>query len=196
MEWTISADLISATKLTDEDLEQLVDLLADHSASIGLSEDRYRWHAVFTLETEDVTAGAAALAGQAVLAELVPAGPTQPGARVIAIEAMTVDEHDRRLSESTFPELLGIGEIAELLGVSRQRASTLQTSAAFPAPVARLKSGPIWTEPSVRNFAATWERRGGRPRKAPETIHGKGTVFGGEAKTAAEAGDETMAEHA
>ncbi|WP_141714823.1 hypothetical protein [Micromonospora mirobrigensis] len=43
------------------------------------------------------------------------------------------------------PELVTLAEIAIQLGVSRQRVQQLSRQAWFPPPVARTKSGPIYT---------------------------------------------------
>ena len=55
-------------------------------------------------------------------------------------------------------------EVAEILGVSRQRASELASSAGFPRPVANLAAGPVWLLSSINSFNEKWERRPGRPR--------------------------------
>ncbi|MDG9703781.1 hypothetical protein [Streptomyces sp. DH37] len=63
-------------------------------------------------------------------------------------------------------DLMGYAEAAEELGVSRQRVNELErTRDDFPRPVARLRSGPVFTAESIRRFAAGWDRRPGRPRK-------------------------------
>jgi hypothetical protein len=80
---------------------------------------------------------------------------------VIAAEARDADLPDR-----AWPELVGIRELAELLDVSRQRASELQTRPGFPRPCQVLASGPVWVKPVVEHWVATWDRKGGRPRKA------------------------------
>ena len=87
------------------------------------------------------------------------------GGRTIGVEALTIDEADRRLAEPAFPELVGIAEAAEYLGVSRQRASQLQTRQGFPAPVASLRSGPVWRKGDLSRFAETWSRQAGRPKR-------------------------------
>ncbi len=53
---------------------------------------------------------------------------------------------------------MGISEIAELLGVSRQRAHQLAASHGFPEPVARLAQGPVWETAEVEK----WARETGR----------------------------------
>ncbi|HEY1973089.1 MAG TPA: hypothetical protein VGH89_34415 [Pseudonocardia sp.] len=66
------------------------------------------------------------------------------------------------------PELLAATDMAEILGVSRQRVHQLSTDhPAFPEPYVRLGSGPIWTRPAIDHFNLVWERKPGRPtRKA------------------------------
>ncbi len=55
-------------------------------------------------------------------------------------------------------ELLGIAEIVELLGISRQRVHLLVDRADFPKPLAELKSGRVWSRPDVES----WARSDGR----------------------------------
>ncbi|MDQ3641791.1 MAG: helix-turn-helix domain-containing protein [Actinomycetota bacterium] len=61
--------------------------------------------------------------------------------------------------------LVGIAEIAEMLGVSRQRVGQLASSYDdFPAPVAELAAGRIWNRADVERWmAAHPDRRPGRP---------------------------------
>lgn len=80
------------------------------------------------------------------------------------VEAVEWSEFERRLDNPTYPELVGITEIAQLLGTSRQRASELARSSRFPSPLAELAAGPVWLKPTVTRFAEDWDRRPGRPR--------------------------------
>jgi hypothetical protein len=61
-------------------------------------------------------------------------------------------------------ELVGVSEVAELLGVSRQRVAQLREREDFPAPIAELAAGPVWTRTSLTRFVEAWPRRPGRPR--------------------------------
>lgn len=49
--------------------------------------------------------------------------------------------------------LMGIAEIAKLLGVSPQRAHQLSKSTNFPQPLAVLAAGPVWETASVEQWA-------------------------------------------
>jgi hypothetical protein len=89
-----------------------------------------------------------------------------PAWPVVRADAMTYDEQDRDLATPNFPELVGVTEVADLLGVSRQRASALAKSSGFPVPVAVLAAGPVWTRPSLNRFVDEWPRKNGRPPKA------------------------------
>ena len=64
--------------------------------------------------------------------EVVNNGGDGPG-EVTAAEVVTTAEADRRRAGSTFPEIVGIAEIADLLKVTRQRASALQRAMSSPS---------------------------------------------------------------
>jgi predicted DNA-binding transcriptional regulator AlpA len=52
-------------------------------------------------------------------------------------------------------DLVGVHEIAELLGVSRQRVHQLAATPDFPTPVAELAAGDIWKREDIE----TWRTR-------------------------------------
>ena len=84
---------------------------------------------------------------------------------VVAVEATTTAEADRRLAEPPFPDLAGVAEVAAMLGVSRQRLDALRKRHEFPAPVANLAAGPVWRKGDLTRFADGWHRKPGRPPK-------------------------------
>lgn len=64
------------------------------------------------------------------------------------------------------PDLVAIPEIAEMLGVSRQRASRIiHTHPDFPQPEAELSIGRVWVRSAVEDWARGRDRSPGR-RKA------------------------------
>lgn len=63
------------------------------------------------------------------------------------------------------PSLVGIAEIAKLLGVSKQRVSVLASQPKFPIPVARLKMGPVYRQRDIERFKERRDRKPGRPPK-------------------------------
>ncbi len=82
---------------------------------------------------------------------------------VARVEVMTETYRDRWLEEEP-EQYVGVSEIAEILGVSKQRVSELRAKPTFPEPVAELAAGPVWTLSSLKRFVAEWPRKPGRPR--------------------------------
>lgn len=54
--------------------------------------------------------------------------------------------------------LMGVAEIAELLGVTRQRVHQLRQIEGFPAPARALAIGPVWESADIER----WAREAGR----------------------------------
>jgi predicted DNA-binding transcriptional regulator AlpA len=67
--------------------------------------------------------------------------------------------------------LVGMAEIAEMLGVSRQRvAQLIESYPDFPAPEAELTGGRVWSRTAVETWIATHPDRGpGRPAVSGRT---------------------------
>jgi FtsZ-interacting cell division protein YlmF len=58
-------------------------------------------------------------------------------------------------------DVVGVAEIAQLLGVSRQRVHELmRTDPAFPEPAAELSAGRIWQRSDVEQWMAARSRHG------------------------------------
>lgn len=55
-------------------------------------------------------------------------------------------------------DLMGLSEVADYLGVSRQRADQLANTKGFPDEVCRLRGGRIWLVKDVKD----WARKVGR----------------------------------
>ena len=67
------------------------------------------------------------------------------------------------MSDKTYHpnDLLGTAEVAEVLGVSKQRIHALRKMAEFPDPIRVLASTPVWSREDVVSFLLQW-----RPWKA------------------------------
>jgi hypothetical protein len=85
------------------------------------------------------------------------------------VEIITEQELYRRAARPTLPELMSAAEIADELGISRQRVHQLRSTTGFPAPLADLRGGAVWDAAAIRKFAQTWERKPGRPRTGAAT---------------------------
>ena len=68
-------------------------------------------------------------------------------------------------------KLVGLAEVAEVLGVSRRTAARYTRRSDFPEPVARLRAGPVWQEDDVLAWARSEPAaRPGKPLKAPKQV--------------------------
>lgn len=95
---------------------------------------------------------------------LMPAKPTR-------MLVMSTEDYTAELEHPGALDQVGVAEISDLFGVSRQRAGQLVERPDFPAPVSRLRSGPVFSASSVAAFHQRWLRgrspQGGRPFKDP-----------------------------
>lgn len=63
-------------------------------------------------------------------------------------------------------KLMGTKEVAERLGISKQRVVQLRTDGSLPTPIAEISQGPIWDGEAIEEFLATWDRGVGKPKRA------------------------------
>lgn len=70
-----------------------------------------------------------------------------------------------------YQELAGVAEVAQMLGVSRQRVHQIvQTNPEFPKPIAELSAGRIWRREEIEVWAQTHpdrQKSGPRRRSGP-----------------------------
>lgn len=151
MEYTVELSMLARRPLTEEALFAAAEVGGVAAGTVGARE----LETTLTVTAADLPA--AAERAIARITELV-------AGEIIAVEAMTIAEADRRLAAPA-PEFVGVAEVAELLGVSRQRVVQLAARDDFPTPVARLASGPVWRKGDLSTFADGWQRKAGRPRK-------------------------------
>jgi hypothetical protein len=84
---------------------------------------------------------------------------------IYEVEAQTEEYQERHLADQEPESYAGVSEIADMLGVSKQRVGQLRQVEGFPTPVAELAAGPVWRVSTLRRFVEEWPRRPGRPRK-------------------------------
>ncbi|AYF32213.1 hypothetical protein CSH63_33200 [Micromonospora tulbaghiae] len=85
----------------------------------------------------------------------------------LRLRVLTLEEHDAEVARPSQMELMGLREAAAELGISPQRVDQLaRENPEFPAPVARLAAGAVFTAASIRAVKERgWRRTPGRPRK-------------------------------
>jgi hypothetical protein len=166
-DWSVSIDtegFVEADRVA-EVCDALVERLSDRDAAVAGS--RTQLGVTMTITT---VAGAGQAAVEAL--DVWHSALRELGLQTVgesAVEVVSAEEQDRRLSESSMPEIWSTPEVATYLGVSRQRVhQLLGEHPTFPPSLQRLGSGPIWLADTIRAFDRSWDRRPGRPRKAVE----------------------------
>jgi hypothetical protein len=163
-EWSVELQVASsdgAAYLDEDGIDELLCVLSPESVAVSYQPGRYSIRiAVQAIDIRDALAEAATRVSAAVEKTGLPSWP------IVRATVLTADELDRELAQPTLPALLGVAELAEQLGVTRQRASDLAKGRSFPRPIANLASGPVWAEPTVTRYLNIWTRRPGRPKSS------------------------------
>lgn len=155
--WT--AKTVSIAQGLDPD--DVADLAVDLDGGISYDGETGRLTAVF--EVDATSLRAATNAAIRAASDALPTKPTE----------ISVQTTDQFIADTEYPtpiDLVGLGEAAELLEMSRSRIDQLMKApqSGFPAPVARVSSGPVWTRESLEAFKGRGRPLPGRPRKNPE----------------------------
>lgn len=164
-EWSVELEIphrLGFTKALENLVGDVLEALARNSAVAA--HDRHALSVRLTIEAKTAVA-ALARARQALTSALRKVG-FQDTVSLVRVEVETMKDLDRRLQESHTPEIVGVTEVAGILGVSKQRVSELARSRDFPPPIVMLAAGPVWLQSSIVQFVSRWHRRPGRRRTA------------------------------
>jgi hypothetical protein len=88
-----------------------------------------------------------------------------PNLRLHAMWATHADGPAPGLTRSDVPPLASAADAAQILRVPRERVQQWVTERVFPAPVARVATGPLWTVDAVQAFRRSLCHD--RPRAGP-----------------------------
>ncbi|MGW5362904.1 hypothetical protein [Actinopolymorpha pittospori] len=160
--WAARVEWNDADDLTDVALERIAETLRAHSAAVGREREPDRASVNLTVEANTLRQ-ADDLALRLVRDAVRAAGRRFEPSGVEVLDEATFAA---RLAEPTIPPLVGYAEIAELAGVSRQRARELGNLEGFPPAVVETQAGPLRVRSQVEIWMSQWERKPGRPRKA------------------------------
>jgi predicted DNA-binding transcriptional regulator AlpA len=163
--WTILIEVAGDEPSAAVDFEARVASLATaldrYSAVVSIRADRSGCRATLSLDGP-IDASGAVDAGVRIFTEKARAVEL-PDWPVVRVEVLTFSAHDAEVGERNVPDLVGVTEIARVLGITRQRATKLTKQQGFPEPVALLASGSVWTRSSLDRFLQWWTRKRGRP---------------------------------
>lgn len=159
--WTARVEWAQSYEPNSSNYDEWTDALSGFGGSIGVVHrssrpgDPTRLAATISLE-----AGSLRQATKLALGAVEDA----LGIRSDAVEVLPAREYDRRLAEPLVPQLVGYAEIAQMAGVSRQRARELADLVGFPPVAVETHAGPLRARSQVEGWLSRWERKRGRPR--------------------------------
>lgn len=155
LDWYITVTFTTETHMNSEAGFDILDALAEHHPSAALAANG--GSISLTVSAPDAVQ-AAALIPQI----LAKAQPITGAATVVSLEILSEDAFQASLDEPEIPDLVGLTEIAEMAGVSRQRANAIVKQDSFPSPVLTLAAGQFRTRAAVQNWVENWTRKPGR----------------------------------
>ena len=163
--WSVHVEAVGDEQYDERLLEEMLGNLLEYDGVVTATPEqpidgRARYGAGFSVQAMDAVE---AVARARAIFEHAAGVAGLPPWSLARVEAQTERELEVELARPSFPELVGVAELAERLEVSRQRAWTITGRPDFPEPVARLRATPVWTADSVRRFLAAWPRKAGRP---------------------------------
>lgn len=157
---TYYARIVWTGTTTPAHVDALTEALAGHGPTLTVRRDESGGAASVYLEADtlrEAQAAAWALIDGPVTDTLGPV--TVDDFRVMTEAVM---EHE--LEQPPLPDVIGYAEVAELAGVSRQRARQFRNIAAFPEPVIETGQGPLFSRAAVEAWVQQRDPRPGRPR--------------------------------
>ena len=157
---------------SDERLDLLAELLARHDGVVSSSKRSLSLRCSVTNERYD---GALGKGSEIIQKALVEAGLLDWP--VVRVEAVRQDRLKAELYEPPVPEVLGVAEVAKLLGVTRQRLAVIRREHEdFPRPFTELAATPLWYREAIEEWRKNWDRRPG-PRPIGLAVAGIGPAL-------------------
>jgi len=162
--WDVDVDF-SADELPPALTDDLIDILLEATEAfdgvVGFDEDAVTIGlTVNSIDWSRAATRAARIATKALRDAGVPALPIE------RVDARTAERTRKGNLRFTFPQMMGVAEVAEHLHVSKQRVTELRDLGKLPRPLTELRSGPVWPRPAIDRFLESWIRKPGRPRSA------------------------------
>jgi hypothetical protein len=162
-QWDVSFETVAPDTPADaEDLaDDLVGILKPEAGVVSLIDEM-----LVVSVTIDAPGYAAAVkrAAARIVAAFDRLKPARKP-RIVGVEARSAAAARAWIDRPTYPPMVGVAEVGEILGVSKQRVAELREAGRLPEPISVLRSGPVWPRPAIERFVEGWTRKPGRPRK-------------------------------
>ena len=165
MEWNVRMETTAPEVIEEDQLaiygagfDDLLAKLEPFGASGGLGPKG--WDLVVTVEAGDPY-GAMEEGTTTIISAMSAVGlPMWKINELRVVEAELDWAHNE---EPTFPDVVGVAEVLQMLEISSSRLSQLRQAGRFPEPMLELKATPLCARSGIEGFMQ-WRRDEGRPR--------------------------------
>lgn len=157
--WYADIDVIATRAVTLTEAETIAESLADYAGAVSVSRDGMTAALSIALSAADIEE-----ASRTATRIAVEAFGGSDRLEVVKLDVRTEEVMQEELEKPSIPDLVGYAEIAEMAGVSRQRARQFADIAGFPVSVVDTAAGPLRLRASVE---AWLENRNTRPGRRP-----------------------------
>ena len=157
--WFAAVGFIATTPIDDDSADEIIDVLDSHGGVLSLSRDGKAGTVSIAFDATSI-----ADASQVATTVALDALTTHSGIEVIKLDVRDEATMETETNEPVIPALIGYAEIAELAGVSRQRARQFAKIDGFPVAVVETAAGPLRLRASVLAWLETRNTQPGRTR--------------------------------
>lgn len=148
--WHVNVTFSAAEPFSDDTPFDVSDELERFAAVLSVSRALDSGTAAMTVEASDALD--AIKQGRDALTEALGNHGIIP--TVTGVRAQDPAEFQAELESPAYPPVVGYAEIADMAGVSRQRARQFADKETFPHPVIRTAQGPLFNLPAIERWLA------------------------------------------
>lgn len=160
--WHVTVEFAACAAIDEDTTFDVASELGDYGAVMSVSPDFTTGSTLLTVEAQSAL-DATTKASELVVDALASHG--LDGIDVVSLRAQRQDAFESELNTPIFPEVVGYAEIADMAGVTRQRARQFAQASGFPVPVIETAQGPLMAKAAVQRWLEKRAARPGRPRK-------------------------------
>jgi hypothetical protein len=165
--WHVDVRFRTAKPFKEDAAFDLIEALAENSAAVSIERDCQGGTVSLSIDGSATVIDALGAASDVVR----KATKKLLGAiDIIGLDGMTEEVFLEKLNQPAIPPVVGYAEIAELAGVTRQRARQFTVSRGFPQPVITTGQGPLMDRAAVVSWLSGRKATAGRPRKEQASV--------------------------
>ena len=159
--WHVDVEFTTHKKFDTDTAFDMIENLAEWSGAVSIHPDSKGGLISIFVDGETI------FDSTTTAADIVKtvAKPLWGNIDIIGLEVLTETAFNAALAAPVYPEVVSYAEIAELAGVSRQRARQFTVLRDFPSPVIKTAQGPLMEKTAVLKWIELRTPTSGRPSK-------------------------------